>query len=84
MAKSKHAVNGRDTAGKRLGTKAVTGQLVPAGKIIVRQRGTKIFPGMNTGLGVDHTIFAKIAGTVKFEWSRNGRKKVSVYPIPTN
>ncbi|MBU0952702.1 MAG: 50S ribosomal protein L27 [Elusimicrobia bacterium] len=83
MAKGKHAVNGRDSAGKRLGTKAVTGQVVAAGKIIVRQRGTKIFPGKNTGLGSDHTIFSKIAGVVKFEWARGGKKLASVYPIST-
>ncbi|OGS20400.1 MAG: 50S ribosomal protein L27 [Elusimicrobia bacterium RIFOXYA2_FULL_39_19] len=81
MAKTKHAVNGRDSAGKRLGTKAVTGQVVPAGKIIVKQRGTKIYPGKNTGLGTDFTIFSKIAGMVKFEWIRGGRKQVSVYPV---
>lgn len=79
MAK-KHAVNGRDSCGKRLGVKVVANQVVPAGKILVRQRGTKILPGRNTGIGSDHTIFSKIDGFVKFEFIRGGKKQVSVYP----
>ncbi len=79
MAK-KHAVNGRDSSGKRLGVKVVSDQFVPAGKILVRQRGTKIFPGKNTGLGSDYTIFSKISGIVKFEFTRGSKKQISVYP----
>jgi large subunit ribosomal protein L27 len=58
--------NGRDSAGRRLGVKMYGGQVVDAGNIIVRQRGTKWHPGQNVGMGKDHTIFAKIAGVVKF------------------
>ena len=59
--------NGRDSAGRRLGVKCSTGQFVTAGSIIVRQRGTRFFPGVNTGMGSDDTIFAKISGFVRFE-----------------
>lgn len=73
--------NGRDSIGKRLGTKRGDGQLVTAGSILVRQRGTSIHPGNNVGLGSDYTLFAKMEGKVKFErWGRD-RKKVSVYPV---
>ena len=72
--------NGRDSHSKRLGVKRYAGQFVKAGNIIVRQRGTKIHPGFNVGLGKDYTIFAKIDGIVKFG-TRHGRKVVSVYPI---
>lgn len=72
--------NGRDSESKRLGVKRFGGQLVKAGEVIVRQRGTKIHPGFNVGLGKDYTIFAKVDGMVKFETKR-GRKVVSVYPI---
>ena len=72
--------NGRDSAGKRLGVKRFAGQLVKAGNIIVRQRGTKIHPGNNVGLGKDYTLFAKIDGVVRFENFERGRKRVSVYP----
>lgn len=72
--------NGRDTAGKRLGVKSGEGSAVLAGNIIVRQRGTKIHPGLNVGIGRDHTIFAKIDGNVKFERLGKDRKRVSVYP----
>ncbi len=72
--------NGRDTAGKRLGVKRYDGQLVKAGNIIVRQRGTTIHPGQNVGLGRDYTIFAKVDGQVSFERLGRDRKKVSVYP----
>lgn len=72
--------NGRDTAGKRLGVKRGEGYLVSAGNIIVRQRGTRIHPGQNVGLGRDYTIFAKIDGKVKFERLGRDRKRVSVYP----
>ncbi len=62
--------NGRDTAGKRLGVKSYGGQLVSAGSIIVRQRGTKVHPGLNIGKGSDDTLFAKVSGRVKFAKSR--------------
>ncbi|MDQ3925019.1 MAG: 50S ribosomal protein L27 [Actinomycetota bacterium] len=62
--------NGRDTAGKRLGVKSYGGQLVSAGSIIVRQRGTKVHPGLNVGKGSDDTLFAKVSGRVKFAKSR--------------
>lgn len=71
--------NGRDSAGRRLGAKASDGQMVTAGSIIYRQRGTKIYPGTNVGMGKDHTLFAKVAGVVKYERSGKNRKKVSVY-----
>lgn len=69
--------NGRDSAGKRLGVKAADGQTVSAGSIIVRQRGTEIYPGANVGLGKDYTLFALTDGVVKFG-SSNGKKIVSV------
>ena len=71
--------NGRESHSKRLGVKAFGGENVTAGSIIIRQRGTKIHPGNNVGIGGDDTIFAKINGTVKFEIKDRGRKKVSVY-----
>jgi len=71
--------NGRDSAGQRLGVKRFGGQKVAAGNILVRQRGTKIHPGNNVGLGRDYTIFAKIDGIVAFERLGKDRKKVSVY-----
>jgi len=72
--------NGRDSIAKRLGVKRADGQAVSAGSILVRQRGTKIHPGNNVGIGKDDTLFAKVEGVVKFErWGRD-RKKVSVYP----
>jgi len=71
--------NGRDSAGRRLGAKASDGELVSAGSILYRQRGTKIFPGNNVGMGKDHTLFAKITGVVKFERMGRDKKKVSVY-----
>ena len=70
--------NGRDSESKRLGVKKFGGEQVRSGNIIVRQRGTKIKPGRNVGLGRDHTIFATIEGFVKFETIRDGRKRVSV------
>jgi len=72
--------NGRDSAGQRLGVKRFGGQQVTAGSILVRQRGTKIFPGENVGMGRDHTLFAKIDGVVAFENKGRDRRKVSVYP----
>jgi large subunit ribosomal protein L27 len=71
--------NGRDSAGKRLGVKRSDGQVVLAGTIIVRQRGTPIRPGANVGVGRDHTLFALVDGTVRFEHATKDRKKVSVY-----
>ncbi|KUO96754.1 50S ribosomal protein L27 [Ferroacidibacillus organovorans] len=73
--------NGRDSHSKRLGVKRADGQVVSGGSILVRQRGTRIYPGLNVGLGSDDTLFAKIEGRVKFErWGRD-RKRVSVYPV---
>ena len=71
--------NGRDSAGRRLGAKAADGQTINAGSIIYRQRGTKIYPGKNVGMGKDHTLFALINGVVKFERCGKSKKKVSVY-----
>lgn len=73
--------NGRDSESKRLGIKRADGQFVLAGNILYRQRGTKIHPGVNVGLGKDHTLFALIDGTVKFERKGRDDKKVSVYPV---
>ena len=72
--------NGRDSESKRLGTKRADGQFVLAGNILVRQRGTKIHPGTNVGIGSDDTLFAKVDGVVRFERLGKDRKKVSVYP----
>ena len=71
--------NGRDSQSKRLGVKRFAGQSVNAGTILVRQRGTRIHPGNNVGMGRDHTLFALINGLVKFEPASNNRRKVSVY-----
>ena len=73
--------NGRDSNAKRLGVKCYDTQLVTAGSIIVRQRGTRIRPGTNVGVGKDHTLFALIDGTVKFEHATKERKRASVYPL---
>ncbi len=70
--------NGRDSQSKRLGVKRYDGQYVSAGSIIVRQRGTKVYPGKNVGMGVDHTLFAKVDGFVKFEQKGKNKKLVSV------
>ena len=72
--------NGRDTAGRRLGVKKFGGESVVAGNIIIRQRGTKMKPGLNVGLGKDHTIFALVDGHVKFARKAEGRVHVSVEP----
>ena len=72
--------NGRDSESKRLGVKKADGQTVIAGNILVRQRGTKIHPGNNVGIGSDDTLFALKDGVVKFEHITGGRKRVSVYP----
>ncbi|MBX6352893.1 MAG: 50S ribosomal protein L27 [Thermoflavifilum sp.] len=73
--------NGRDSESKRLGVKRFDGQFVTAGSILVRQRGTKIHPGKNVGIGKDDTLFALVPGHVKFERFGRNRKKVSVYPV---
>ena len=70
---------GRDSQSKRLGVKRYAGQRVNAGTILVRQRGTRIHPGDNVGVGKDYTLFALIDGVVKFESTSNNRRKVSVY-----
>jgi len=71
--------NGRDSAGQRFGVKRFSGQKVRAGNILIRQKGTKIHPGTNVGLGKDYTIFSKIDGIVTFERLGKSRKRVSVY-----
>jgi large subunit ribosomal protein L27 len=74
--------NGRDSQSKRLGVKRFGGELIPAGSIIIRQRGTKVHPGENVGMGKDHTLFAKLDGRVSF--STKGvqqRKTVSIIPV---
>ena len=71
--------NGRDSKGRRLGVKLSDGQLAKAGAIIYRQRGTKIYPGTNVGMGKDHTLFSLIDGVVKYERLGRDKKKVSVY-----
>lgn len=73
--------NGRESESKRLGVKQYGGQIVKAGSILVRQRGTKFHPGFNVGKGGDDTLFAKIAGTVKFERKGKTRQQISVYPV---
>jgi large subunit ribosomal protein L27 len=73
--------NGRDSNAKRLGVKRYGGESVTGGCIIVRQRGTRIRPGVNVGLGRDYTLFSKIDGKVKYEWATKGRRRVSVYPV---
>jgi large subunit ribosomal protein L27 len=72
---------GRDSKPKRLGVKRYDGQLINAGTIIVRQRGTRISQGNNVGVGRDHTLFALKDGTVKFGWGKGGRRMVSVLPV---
>jgi large subunit ribosomal protein L27 len=73
--------NGRDSRSKRLGVKLYDGQLARPGSIIVRQRGSEIYPGSNVGMGKDYTLFATMEGLVKFEFLRRGKKRVSVYPV---
>lgn len=72
--------NGRDSNGQRRGVKVYGGQNIPAGSILVRQCGTKIYPGKNVGQGKDFTLFAKVSGVVKYEEFGRDRKRVSVYP----
>ena len=73
--------NGRDSESKRLGVKRADGQYVLAGNILVRQRGTKIHPGQNVGIGKDDTLFALVSGVVRFERLGRDKKQVSVYPV---
>ena len=73
--------SGRDSQSKRLGVKRYAGQTVRAGTILVRQRGTRIYPGNNVGVGKDYTIFSLIDGVVKFEPASKERRKVSVYTL---
>ena len=73
------STNGRDSAGRRLGSKAADGETVSAGSILYRQRGTKIHPGVNVGRGSDDTLFAKVDGVVKFERLGKDKTKASVY-----
>jgi large subunit ribosomal protein L27 len=70
--------NGRDSEGRRLGVKKFGGETVLAGNILIRQRGTRVYPGTNVGLGRDHTLFATAEGRVRFHAGRQGRKYVSV------
>jgi len=70
--------NGRDSQSQRLGVKRFAGQVVNAGTILVRQRGTRINAGLNVGIGKDHTLYATVNGTVKYEATSNNRRKVSV------
>ena len=72
--------NGRDSESKRLGVKKYGGERVRAGNILVRQRGTRFQPGLNVGMGRDHTLFATTDGYVKFEYVQRGKKCISVYP----
>jgi large subunit ribosomal protein L27 len=78
MAGAAAARNGRDSNAKRLGVKRYDGQVVTAGSVLIRQRGTKVHPGLNVGCGRDHTLFALIDGTVKFQ--KDG-KVVAILPI---
>ena len=71
--------NGRDSGGQRLGVKKYGGQAVQAGNILVRQKGTRIFPGENVGMGKDYTLFARAGGVVKYEKKGKDKKQVSVY-----
>ena len=73
--------NGRDSESKRLGVKTGDGQFVTAGSILVRQRGTKLHPGNNVGIGGDDTLFALVDGTLRFETKAGGKKQASVYPV---
>lgn len=75
--------NGRDSKPKMLGVKRYDGQIVHDGEILVRQRGTRIMPGNNVGVGRDHTLFALIPGSVKYEHVGRYKKQVSIYPVAT-
>jgi large subunit ribosomal protein L27 len=71
--------NGRDSQSQRLGVKKFGGEAVRCGNILVRQRGTRFMPGINVGIGRDHTLFATIDGVVQFEFAKGGKKRISVY-----
>ncbi len=73
--------NGRDSAGRRLGAKKADGEFANAGNIIYRQRGTRIYPGVNVEMGKDHTLFALVDGVVKYERKGKDKKQASVYPV---
>jgi large subunit ribosomal protein L27 len=73
--------NGRDSQAKRLGVKRSDGEFVLSGTIVVRQRGTQFWVGQNVGIGKDHTIYAKVDGTVKFEPISRNKRRISVYPV---
>ena len=73
--------NGRNSNPKMLGVKRYAGESVTGGSILVRQRGTKIRPGTNVGLGRDFTLYTKIDGIVQYEWAARGKRRVSVYPV---
>ena len=73
--------NGRDSKAKKLGVKAYAGEVVTAGAIIIRQRGTEVHPGSNVGMGRDHTIYALVDGKVDFDFVSAGRRRVSVQPV---
>ena len=74
--------NGRDSAGQRLGVKVGDGEFINAGGIIVRQRGTRMHPGLNVGLGKDHTLWAQVDGVVRFSpYAKGRRKQVSIEPV---
>ncbi len=75
------AVNGRDSSGKRLGVKKGDGQTVRGGNILVRQRGTRFYPGLNVGIGKDDTLFALIDGKVEFKYTKGGARQISVLPL---
>ena len=74
--------NGRDSAGQRLGVKRFGGESVLAGNILVRQRGTRVHPGRNVGIGKDHTLFALVDGQVEYRSQAKGRTRVAVVPMP--
>jgi len=74
--------NGRDSQAQRLGLKCSGGQKIHAGMIIIRQRGTKILPGLNVGRGKDDTLFAKAEGVVTFDWAYRGKKRVNIVAAP--
>ena len=76
--------NGRDSKPKMLGVKRYDGQIVSGGEVLVRQRGTRIMPGNNVGVGRDHTLFALITGSVKYEHVGRYKKQVSIYPAAVN
>lgn len=76
--------NGRDSISKRLGAKAADGEFVTGGSILYRQRGTKVYPGYNVGIGSDDTLYAKVAGFVKFERVGKNKKQVSIYEEKVN